>query len=72
LDIFINPPMFNLKFVAGAVGTGAASRFGSGFGSSKTMLLLAALAPQHCLKQSVPVPVSSVAEPEKQGAASFL
>jgi hypothetical protein len=29
-DIFNNPPMLNMKFGAGAVGAGAASRYGSG------------------------------------------
>jgi hypothetical protein len=39
-------PMLNIKFGTGAVGAG--SRYGSG--STKMMRLLAAPAPQHCLK----------------------
>jgi hypothetical protein len=52
-DFFDNPPKMNFRFVAVAVGagTGAASLYGSG--STKMMLLLAAPAPQHCLKEYV-------------------
>jgi hypothetical protein len=48
-DIFFNSPAFDLKLVAGAVGAGAASRYGSSSdsGYTKIMPLLAALAPQH-------------------------
>jgi hypothetical protein len=50
-DIFDNLPMLNIRFGAGAVGprAGAASRCDSS--STKTMRLLAAPAPQHCLKE---------------------
>jgi hypothetical protein len=41
--------MFNTFVVAGAVGVGAASRYGSG--SDQMMQLLAAPAPQHCVLQ---------------------
>jgi hypothetical protein len=34
--------------IGARVGTGAASRYGSGSGSDKMMRLLAAPAPQHC------------------------
>jgi hypothetical protein len=44
--------MFNIKFVAGAIG--AALRYGSGFGFTKND---AAPAPQHCLQQFVQVPM---------------
>jgi hypothetical protein len=42
--------MFNTIFGAGAVGAGAASRYGSG--SDQKMRLLAAPAPLHCYKVS--------------------
>jgi hypothetical protein len=48
-DILSNPPLFNIMFGAGAVGAGAALRFGSGF--TKMMRLFVAPAQQHCLKQ---------------------
>jgi hypothetical protein len=44
--------MFNTIFGAGAVGAGAASRYGSGSGSDQKMRLLAALAPQHWKKHN--------------------
>jgi hypothetical protein len=44
-DIFYYPPMMNIKFEAGAVRAGAASRYGSAF--TKRMRLLAAPGPQH-------------------------
>jgi hypothetical protein len=45
--------MFNTIFEAGAVGAGAASRYGSG--SDQMMRLLVAPAPQHCKTLSVEV-----------------
>jgi hypothetical protein len=44
-DIFIHPPVFDLMFVAEAVGAGAALRYGSG--STKMMRLLTTPAPQN-------------------------
>jgi hypothetical protein len=41
--------MFNTIVGAEAVGAGAASRYGSG--SDQMMRLLAATAPQHCIKR---------------------
>jgi hypothetical protein len=41
--------MFNTIVGAGAVGAGAASRYGSGFGSDQKMRLLPA--PQHCFSE---------------------
>jgi hypothetical protein len=43
--------MFNTIVGAGAVGAGAASRYGSG--SDQKMRILAAPAPQHCCKHTV-------------------
>jgi hypothetical protein len=45
-DIFYIQPMLNIKFRAGAVGTGAVSR--CSFGSTKIKRLLEATAPQQC------------------------
>jgi hypothetical protein len=42
---FQNISMYGIRF-----GAGAASRCGTGSGSTKMMQLLAAPAPQHCLK----------------------
>jgi hypothetical protein len=44
-DIFSNPPVFVIKFGAGAAGAGATSCYGSGSGSTKKVRFLAA--PQH-------------------------
>jgi hypothetical protein len=61
VTFFQNLSMFSIGFVAGAVGAGAASWFGSG--STKMMQLLAAPAPQHCPKVSIPL--HSIKQPKK-------
>jgi hypothetical protein len=50
-DIFSAPPVFIIKFGAGAGADGARAASCYGSGSAKMMQLLAAPAPQHCLKQ---------------------
>jgi hypothetical protein len=51
--------MMNTKFRAGAIGVG--SRYGSGFGSTKMMRLLAVPAPPHVIKAGAkPEPHGSV------------
>jgi hypothetical protein len=50
-DIFSNPPVFIIKFGAGAIGAGAASLYGSS--STKMMPLLAARVLQHCLNNGI-------------------
>jgi hypothetical protein len=46
-DIFNNPPRKSIKFGEGSVGAEAASRYISGFVTTKMMRFLAASAPQH-------------------------
>jgi hypothetical protein len=50
-DIFENLPILNIRFGAEAVGTRAGSASRCDYGSTKTMRLLAAPAPQYCLKE---------------------